>query len=228
MEQTLPDGTIEFYSKLRTFLKETDTVLDVGSGRGEWFFNDTNPSRRALRNITDSVGTLIGIDVDAAVLSNPVNTTNLLIREGRFPVEDQSVDVVIADWVFEHIKDTEVFVSEINRVLRSGGVLAARTPHKFNYPSIAARMISNRLHPKITKIAQVNRQEIDVFPTKFRLNTIWKIRKVFRNFQSESYIHVSSPSYYFGKQKIYRMLDALHTKSPTFFVGTIHVFLVKD
>jgi ubiquinone/menaquinone biosynthesis C-methylase UbiE len=227
MSVLLNDGTIEFYSRLRTYLKPTDIVLDVGSGRGEWFYRDTNVTRRSIRNISDSVDKLIGIDLDDAVMSNPINTQNFLISNGKFPIADNSIDVVIADWVFEHVEDVEKFVSEINRCLKPGGFLAARTPLETSYPSLAAKVIQNKFHPKITNKAQKNRFEYDVFPTKYNLNSVKKIHQEFHNFECLSYIHVSEPSYDFGNKIIRRFLILLHQKGPKRLVGTLHIFLKK-
>jgi 2-polyprenyl-6-hydroxyphenyl methylase/3-demethylubiquinone-9 3-methyltransferase len=43
------------------------------------------------------------------------------------PVRDESVDVVVAGEVFEHVRDLDRMVAEIARVLRPGGTLVADT-----------------------------------------------------------------------------------------------------
>ena len=49
-------------------------------------------------------------------------------------------DVIVADYVLEHIEDTKEFFLEINRLLKPGGWLCARTPHKFNFFHIALQI----------------------------------------------------------------------------------------
>lgn len=38
-----------------------------------------------------------------------------------FPIESDSVDLVISDWVLEHIQDPSKFSTEFSRVLKKGG-----------------------------------------------------------------------------------------------------------
>jgi SAM-dependent methyltransferase len=46
-----------------------------------------------------------------------------------FPIKDESFDVVIANQVIEHIYQTDLFVREIYRVLKFGGVTIISTPN---------------------------------------------------------------------------------------------------
>ena len=39
------DGTIEFYGRINAILKSSDSVLDLGAGRGSWHFEDNCPYR---------------------------------------------------------------------------------------------------------------------------------------------------------------------------------------
>ena len=48
---------------------------------------------------------------------------------GVLPLSDESVDVVIASHVIEHINDTDMFVKEMYRVLRGGGYALVATPN---------------------------------------------------------------------------------------------------
>jgi SAM-dependent methyltransferase len=47
----------------------------------------------------------------------------------RLPFEDDSVDVVLAGEIIEHIVDTEGFLRDIARVLRPGGAIVLTTPN---------------------------------------------------------------------------------------------------
>ena len=40
------DGTVEYYEKIRSYIKPKSLILDYGSGRGSWFYNDNDKKRR--------------------------------------------------------------------------------------------------------------------------------------------------------------------------------------
>lgn len=221
------DGTVEFYGRICALLKPTDTVLDIGAGRGSWFFEDRCEYRRSLQGLKQRVRHLYGADVDPVVLPNPTTSENLLIQDGRIPLADQSVDLVIADFVFEHIQNPTAFCLEISRVLRPKGYVCARTPHKYCYIAIAARLIRNKWHPGVLSAVQPARSAVDVFPTAYQLNTFRDIRRHFSAFEDYSYLYASEPQYYFGRKSIYHALKIAHRFLPDFLSSCIFVFIRK-
>jgi SAM-dependent methyltransferase len=50
------------------------------------------------------------------------------LEEAKLPFDDDSVEEVWADNVFEHVQNFIPLMNEINRVLRSGGKLVAQVP----------------------------------------------------------------------------------------------------
>lgn len=222
------DGTVEFYCRIQSIIEDKNFVVaDVGAGRGQWYFEDQVPFRRRLQFLKPHTQRFIGLDIDPIVLSNLTTTENRLISGNRFPLEDASVDVVIADWVFEHIDSPSDFIDEVNRVLKPGGYLFARTPHKNSYVSIFARILNNKHHVRVLKYVQPSRINADIFPTKFRMNTLREIGRLFPNYINYSYIFTPEPAYFFGNQGIFKVFSKIHKHSPSFFCGCIYVFLQK-
>jgi len=222
------DGTVEFYGRINSILKPTDAVLDIGAGRGAWHFDDKCGKRRVLRNIKPQVQRFIGADVDPIVLDNPTTTENCLIENGQIPLLDQSIDVILADYVLEHISNVQKFSQEIERLLKPGGFFCARTPHRFQYVAIAARVVKNKYHSKVLSAAQPNRKCEDIFPTVYRLNTIDDISRAFPLFENYSYLYTSDPSYYCGNRYLYRWMSWLHKLLPEIFVANLFVFLKRS
>lgn len=221
------NGTIDFYLRVSTFLHEDAVVVDLGAGRGGWFHLEQNDLIRTIRDIKPHVKELIGVDVDPAVMSNPTTTENRIMEGNRIPLDDATADVIFCDYVIEHIDDPHAFKAEIDRVLKPGGVFCARTPHSFSYVSLAARLIPNSRHASFLGGAQPDRQVEDVFPTRYRLNTLSAIHRIFAGWKSGSFIYRADPSYYFGSAIAYRLMEFVHRITPRWFSGNLMVFLEK-
>ena len=125
--QALPEGIEPSHFALRRrFLLERvrpgERVLDVGCGEA-----------RFTRELLRAGAQVVGIDVAEeplrrARVSHPELDLRRVDGEGPWPLEDASFDVVWAGEVIEHVADTAAWLSEVRRVLRSGGSLIASTP----------------------------------------------------------------------------------------------------
>jgi ubiquinone/menaquinone biosynthesis C-methylase UbiE len=221
------DGTVEFYSRVRSILNSSSCVLDLGAGRGSWVLLDASEYRKKIRSLKEDVGEYIGADVSSAVLDNPSTHRNVLIVDGVIPLEDQSVDIIICDFVFEHIVNVATFKKEVDRILKPGGYLCGRTPHQLCYVALAARLINNRNHFKWLRWLQPNRAEVDIFPTAYKCNTFSALKRYFTNYDHYSYIFTGKPQYYFGRRMSYTLFSWAHKVLPNVTCGNIFVFLRK-
>jgi SAM-dependent methyltransferase len=101
-----------------------ERVLDLGCGAGRFV--------AALRNAgADPVGVELA---DGALERARRNVPGADFRAmtDAIPLEDSSVDLVWCSEVLEHVPDTAGLLSEIRRVLKTGGRLLATTPsHEF-------------------------------------------------------------------------------------------------
>lgn len=221
------DGTIEFYGRIQAILRPEMTVLDLGAGRGAWFEDDECDYRRQVRLIKGKVKAVIGADVDPIAETNRSIDQFVPIDQGKVNLPDRSVDLIIADYVLEHIEDPRVFSTEIDRLLKLGGYFCARTPHKYHYVSIAARFIPNNAHSKFTGRAQKKRKEIDVFPTFYRMNTQASLRSFFNMHRFFGYIYSPEPAYYFGNKSLFNILHKAQKVLPAALSGNIFWFSRK-
>jgi SAM-dependent methyltransferase len=227
---TAYDGTVAFYSRVRALLRPDMRVLDFGAGRGAWYEDDTATFRRNLRLIRGSVQEVVGCDTDPAVLTNrSLDKGYVIDRQGALPFLDDSVDLIVCDYVVEHIDDPEWLAAEFRRVLKPGGWVCARTPTKFNYVSLAARVIANARHQAILKKVQPTRKSEDIFPTAYKLNTKADCGRYFRSdwFVDHSYIYSFEPQYHFGRAWVYRFFRAVHGLVPASLKGNLYLFLQK-
>ncbi len=135
--------------------------LDFGAGRG----NVTQMNFRGL------AGHVAGIDPEPAVLDNPFLDAAAIfdVATNRIPHADQTFDLVFADNVLEHVADPVTALLEIRRVLKPGGRFLAKTPNKWHYMPIIARLTPTSFHRFYNRIR--GRAVVDTFPTLYRCNT---------------------------------------------------------
>ena len=190
------DGTIAFFSRVNALLDPSNVVLDVGCGRGA-YGEDSVRFRRNLQTLKGKVSKVIGIDIDKSAQDNPFLDEFRLIQKKSWPIEDESIDLIVCDFVLEHIKNPNFFFSEFSRVLKSGGTICIRTPNQWSYVTLFSILIPNRYHAKIISFVQNGRKSEDVFPTVYKCNTIWKMKNILKkhNFDSVVYGYEAEPSY---------------------------------
>ncbi len=222
------DGTVVFYNRVNALLQPEGVALDVGCGRGA-YGEDPIPFRRELRILRGKCAHLIGVDVEASAAENPYIDEFRLIESGRWPVESGSISLCLSDNVLEHLADPEDFFSECSRVLAPGGYLCIRTPNVFSYFGLLSKLVPNRAHPPVLARVKEGTREQDVFPTLYRCNTLWCVRKKMEQFGFEAcvYGYDAEPSYLSFSRILY-FLGVLHQRwAPNFIKVGIHAFGVK-
>ncbi len=221
------DGTIDFYGRINSVLKPEFKILDLGAGRAAWYEDDDVEYRRSLRQLKGKVAEVIAADIDPIVKENRASDRQIVIGDRSIPLRDNSIDLIVADYVLEHIDDVDQFKKEVDRILKVGGYFCARTPHKFHYVSMAARAVNNNNHPAWLRSIQPGRKSIDVFPTQYKLNTFSAVRAVFDDYDDFSFLYRADPSYFFGNKYIFNFLAMTHRLMPAFFSGNLFIFLRK-
>ncbi len=222
------DNTIAFYIRVNALIDPTSVVLDLGAGRGAQFDKETYRSR--FTRLKGKVSRLVGVDVDTAVLANPaLDEAHVIAPDKPLPFPDASFDLIYSDWVLEHIGDPAYFAGEVERVLKPGGWFCARTPNRWGYIAMAARLIPDGMQSRILKFTQPTRKEEDVFPKLYRLNTLPAVQRYFPDdrFVNASYTLECDPSYHGGRVWLYRLIDLYQSLPSRMFDTVLFVFLKK-
>lgn len=219
------DCTIAFYKRVNALIQHDYVILDYGCGRGS-YQDDKVKFRRELQIMKGKCQKVIGVDIDDIGYKNPFLDEFYKLDDKRIPINDHSIDICICDWVLEHIEKPEELFHEFKRIIKPGGYLCIRTVNKWNYISIFARIIPNKMHKKILSFAQPNRDEEDIFPTYYRCNSLFSIRKMLSSISNNyiAYSYESEPAYLNFSKFIFGIGVFFHKISIPFFKHIIFGF----
>lgn len=148
-----------FRERIIDVLRPEHRVLDLGAGAG--IVSQMNFRGRAAK--------IYGADIDPRVTRNPCLDEGVIAEATRLPFPDDYFDVAFADNVLEHLDRPEAVLSEIRRVLRSGGVFLAKTPNRWHYMPLVARYTPLWFHRLINR--KRGRSSEDTFPTRYLANS---------------------------------------------------------
>lgn len=221
------DGTVAFYGRVNALLSPSAIVLDVGCGRGK-AATDPVVYRRNLCNLRGKALKVIGIDLDHAGAANPLVDEFRLLpsAESAWPVDTESIDLCYSYSVLEHIADPDLFFSELQRVLKPGGIVCIRTPNRYGYAGLLAKLIPNRWHTRVLACLRPGRLEEDVFPTVYRCNTLRSVRAALsqHGFDACVYGYAIPPSYLTRFPAAYAIKVWLNRICPGYLKDVIFAF----
>jgi SAM-dependent methyltransferase len=224
------DQTVRFYNFVKAAMARIDAkkVLDFGAGRGRPLATD-NRWMRELQDLRQRGAEVWAADIDSAVQHHPASDHQVLLEAGvTLPFADDFFDMIVSDWTFEHVADPETVASELLRIVRPRGFICARTPNGHGYLRIAASLVPNQLHAKVLGRVQPGREEKDIFPTVYKMNTVAQIQKLFPGCRVHWYRDSGDPAYFFDNAAIYRLFRALHRVLPDRFATIICFFIGKE
>ena len=151
------------------------TILEIGSGEGF-----------GVKELAPKANKYIAIDkYDSPISEKVKDNNNIEFKQMNVPplrgIEDNSIDFVVTFQVIEHIKNDEIFVEEIYRVLKPGGKLILTTPN------LLMSLSRNPWHIR----EYTPNEMIDILKTSF---TKIDIKGVFGNEKIMQYYNVNKKS----------------------------------
>jgi SAM-dependent methyltransferase len=141
-------------------LSPSMVILDLGAGAG--IIRQMNFRGLAAR--------VCGIDLDSRVEKNPYLDEGRIADAGDIPYSNETFDLVFCDNVFEHLDQPQVVFNEIARILKPGGVFMFKTPNRWHYMPLIARLSPHGFHQFVNRLR--GRAEVDTFPTRYQVNTL--------------------------------------------------------
>ena len=116
------DDTL-FREYILNVMKPHHRVLDIGAGAGIV----------EQMNFKGLAGSIVGIDLDERVLSNPWIDEAHHCDASHTPFSNNEFDIIVCDNVLEHIAEPDAFIEEVSRLLKPGGLFLGKTPNKYHY-----------------------------------------------------------------------------------------------
>jgi len=159
--------TKAFLDVVTAHLNKDSIVLDLGAGSG-------NTAEIPLKGRVKKV---IGLDLVAEVMSNPYLDEAIIGSVYNIPLPDSSVDLVFSDHVMEHLEHPLEACQEVFRILKPQGHFVFRTTNVLSCFGLASRLAPISFKRWLKK-SMFGVDDKDVFPTKYRLNTLYKIKAV--------------------------------------------------
>jgi SAM-dependent methyltransferase len=186
-----------FRERILAHLKPSSRVLDIGAGAG----------RVTQMNFRGRAARVVGLDPDEVVRGNPFLDEAHVGGAERLPFPDASFELVFSDNVFEHVADPEAIFAEVHRVLVPGGVFLMKTPNRWHYVTVLARLTPFWFHRFVNNLR--GRAPEHTFPTLYRANSPGRARALgegagFRVVSVEviegrpEYLRLTAPTYLLG------------------------------
>jgi len=128
--------------------------------------------------LVDLQADAVGIDIDRQSLATNRNVGHRLCASCySLPLQDNSVDIVVCRWVFEHLESPEKAMQEFARVLRKGGFLYVKTPNLLNYAMLISWLTPTAFHNAFLTTSGMRENT----PTFYRANTAQTLKRLAAN-----------------------------------------------
>lgn len=114
---------------------------------------------------------VIGVDNDRISLNKNSYVDRKLFSDlANIPLSDGTVDLIVSNWVFEHVSNPDDVVRDLDRVLRPGGYIVFITPNADGWYAALAQVIPEYLHGIIVRILY-GRGKDDTYEVHYKMNT---------------------------------------------------------
>ena len=157
-----------FYKQmLAETLRPGMSILSAGCGAGFYVPEYFDQSKYFI----------VGVDAQKNLLVDNEFLENIIISDlTDLPLSENSFDLVVSEWVFEHIAEPEKVLRQFSRILRPGGRVVFMTSHLWSPIMLASKLLPTAIHRTIRKqLLSVN--DADTFRTYYRMNTQQDLEK---------------------------------------------------
>ncbi len=183
---------------VKKYMDKNSIILDAGCGEGGVF------SKSAL-NKKNKRKSLLGIDLEK--VKNIYVDKQYIGSLDKIPFKENVFDLIVCEWVAEHLEHPQRVFDEFSRVLKKEGHLILFTPNVLNPLVFFSKIIPTKLKDTILK-RFLDKEEDDLFPVYLRCNSLRKIKKVSKkaNFKNEFLKTYYNPDYFIFSKFLHKFL----------------------
>jgi 2-polyprenyl-3-methyl-5-hydroxy-6-metoxy-1,4-benzoquinol methylase len=165
-----------YKEQLKKYARPGCVWLDAGCGRGifpEWM-------RAEDRAVTPAGALVIGMDMDVPSLRDNSSVSYCVAGNlEQAPFRPRLFDLITANMVVEHVAEPAEALQHVSKLLKPGGLFIFHTPNYLNYQTILVSLLPQGIKNAMAKRLE-ERDEEDVFPTHYRMNTASAIGRLAR------------------------------------------------
>jgi SAM-dependent methyltransferase len=172
-----------YFDTLKEYINADSRWLDLGCGH-QILPIDSPRIMADIADMTKDCKMICGIDSDIHQLLKHQTIENRILGDiSRLPFHDNVFNLITASMVVEHIKDPFTALREIKRVLKPGGIFILHTVNLLSYFGVLSKIIPRRL--KLKLIERRDGKIEDNFPTYYKMNSPFTIKKLAKRFNFE-------------------------------------------
>jgi len=190
------DAGMWYQALVEQYTTSTTRLLDLGCGHSSLAAKAISQAEQA-----------VGVDLSLAALQRNqfIHEPTVAIGE-QLPLANESFDLIISQWVIEHLPEPLLVLQEIARVLRPNGNVILFTTNAYNYIPLVSQIIPNQLQGYLLSHL-LHRPSSDSFPTFFRANTVKQLTSLAK--QSglivQQSLYVGNPFYLAFSPTLFRL-----------------------
>lgn len=169
-----PRAVLRYVDRFRALTEslagESGFVLHLGAG---------NVDLEPVLNRRVGKGRMLALDISREVLRENPGRLKVCGDAGHLPLASQSVDLIVAEHVFEHFPQPRSCLLECYRVLKEGGRLVVSGPNGRSYVALLARLAPLAVHRLAHRLKYGPMTErADACPTYYRFSSPKTMRRM--------------------------------------------------
>jgi len=158
----------EFDDELAPLITPETVLLDVGCGR-----------KGIMERYVGRTRLAVGVDLSLDALKRNRVLDRLARAEAhRLPFKDHSFDVILTQWLVEHLERPDLACAEMARVLRPGGRMLIVTNSVYHPMMFLSAVLPAGLRDRAKKRVFPPEYEEDTFTTYYRCNSARRVRRL--------------------------------------------------